>query len=213
MTCAGAQELTLHVAAGERVALSGRDGATATALLRAVAGLNPVDGGQITVGGRGSRTPAERAWRTRACAWLPRSPVPARSQARAADVLARSAHPAAAAFAADLLGVAELTNLPLHGLTPGEIQRLHWARVIGCMAAGAGVLLADEPAEGLEPDDREALVLLLAELPVTLLMATADPVLRALCDRRVGTTSDRPGAPCTPLATGVGPKSPACLQN
>ncbi|NJP70926.1 ABC transporter ATP-binding protein [Streptomyces sp. C1-2] len=206
MTCAGAHELTLDVAAGERVALSGRDQATATALLRAVAGLNPV-------GGRGSRTPAERAWRARACAWLPRRPVPARSQARAADVLARSAHPAAAAFAAGLLGVAELTNRPLHGLTPGEIQRLHWARVIGCVTAGAGVLLADEPAEGLEPDDCEALVLLLAELPVTLLLATADPVLTALCDRRVGTTSDRPGAPRTPLATGVGPKSLASAQN
>jgi ABC-type transport system involved in cytochrome bd biosynthesis fused ATPase/permease subunit len=213
VTCAGAQELTLDVAAGERVALSGRDGAMATALLRAVAGLNPVGGGQITVGGRGSRTPAERAWRARACAWLPRRPVPARSRARAADVLARSAHPAAAAFAADLLGVAELTDRPLHGLTPGEIQRLHWARVIGCVAAGAGVLLADEPAEGLEPDDREALVLLLAELPVTLLMATADPVLTALCDRRVGTVPDRPGAPGSPLATGVGSKSPARLEN
>ncbi|MFJ9536945.1 hypothetical protein ACIRPX_06790 [Streptomyces sp. NPDC101225] len=105
--------------------MSSWDGATATALLRALAGLNPVAGGQITEGGRGSRTPAERAWRARACAWLPRRPVPVRSQARAADVLARSAHPAAAAFAADLLGVARLTGRSLHSLTPGEIQRLH----------------------------------------------------------------------------------------
>lgn len=76
MTCAGAHELTLDVAAGERVALSGRDGATATALLRAVAGLNPVGGGQITVGGRGSRTPAERALARQGLRLAPPAPRP-----------------------------------------------------------------------------------------------------------------------------------------
>jgi ABC-type transport system involved in cytochrome bd biosynthesis fused ATPase/permease subunit len=65
------RSLCLDVPAGERVALTGTADGARTALLRAVAGLHPVTGGAITVGGRGNRTPAERAWRSRACAWLP----------------------------------------------------------------------------------------------------------------------------------------------
>ncbi|MEU3278887.1 hypothetical protein [Streptomyces antibioticus] len=54
---AGVMGLCLDVAPGERVVLAGRDGATGTALLRAVAGLRPVHGGGLTVAGRGDRTP------------------------------------------------------------------------------------------------------------------------------------------------------------
>ncbi|NNN31124.1 ABC transporter ATP-binding protein [Streptomyces sp. S3(2020)] len=206
--CAGARRLSLDIAPGERVVLTGRDRATGTALLRAVAGLIPVGGGQITVGGRGSRTPAERAWRGRACAWLPRVLAPVRSGAPAAGVLVRGTHPTAAAFAADLLGVGRLRDRPLRSLTPGETRRLHWARVVGRVAAGAGVLLADDPGEGLEPDDRDALVRLLAALPVTLLMATADPALTALCDRRVGMNPGRPGPARSPAVADAEPNSP-----
>ncbi|MEU3161105.1 ATP-binding cassette domain-containing protein [Streptomyces griseoincarnatus] len=195
VTFEGVTGLCLDVAPGERVALTGRDGATGTTLLRAVAGLRPVNGGEITVGGRGDRTPGERAWRGRACAWLPRTAVPARSRATAGGLLARSGHPTAAALAADLLGVGRLTDRPLHSLTRSEAQLLHLARVIGCVAAGAGVLAADDPTDGLEPAHRDALVRLLAELPVTLLVSTADPALTALCDRRV-----RPMRDPTPLA-------------
>ncbi|MEU3278886.1 ATP-binding cassette domain-containing protein [Streptomyces antibioticus] len=78
-----------------------------------------------------------------------------------------------------------LTVRPLYSLTRGEAQLLHLARVIGCVTAGAGVLVADDPTDGLEPVHRDALVRLLAEMPVTLLVTTADPALTALCDRRV----------------------------
>ncbi|OXY92893.1 hypothetical protein BEK98_25255 [Streptomyces diastatochromogenes] len=153
----------LEVLAGERVALTGAAAAPArTALLRAVAGLHQVSGGQITVGGRENRNPAERAWRNRACAWLPRVTVAPGSMARAGTMPWRDA-----------------------GTTRGELQFLSMARAIGCVTAGAGVLLADHPTEGLEGADRNALAQLLAESPVTVLVATDDPVLVSLCDRSV----------------------------
>ncbi|MEU7208893.1 ATP-binding cassette domain-containing protein [Streptomyces sp. NPDC044989] len=204
MTCTGVRDLSLDIGAGERVVLADGDGDAMTALLRAVAGLSPVGGGRITVGGRDSRTPSERAWRSRACAWLPAALAPVRSRMPAAGLLSRGTHPTAVAFAAGLLGVGELTGRPLDSLTGGETRRLYWARLVGRVAAGAGVVLADEPAEGLEADDRDALVRLLAALPVTLLMSTADPVFAALCDRRVSAVPGR-SSPRHPAVTDGAP--------
>lgn len=152
-----------EVFAGERVALTGAAAAPArTAVLRAVAGLHQVSGGQITVGGPENRNPAERAWRSRACAWLPRVTLAPGSMARAGTMPGRGAE-----------------------ITRGELQFLYMARAIGCVTKGAGVLLADHPTEGLEGADRNALARLFAESPVTVLVATDDPVLVSLCDRSV----------------------------
>ncbi|WP_406129632.1 ATP-binding cassette domain-containing protein [Streptomyces sp. NBC_00989] len=207
--------MSLDVPAGERVALSGTAAGTLTALLRAVTGLHPVTGGVITVGGRDTRTPAERAWRSRACAWLPSDPGVTGRTVPAATVLARSAHPAAAAQAAERLGVGRLVARPLRSLTRRQVKLLHLARVIGCVALGAGVLLADDPTAGLTAADRETLADLLAGLPVTLMVSTDDPVLTVLCGLRVDIAMPLPAqgtAPPVPCAEPPGTTNSLSFQ-
>ncbi|MFI6549427.1 hypothetical protein ACIBO9_39910 [Streptomyces prunicolor] len=92
---------------------------------------------------------------------------------------------------------------PLRSLTRRQVKLLHLARVIGCVALGAGVLLADDPTAGLTAADREAVADLLAGLPVTLMVSTVDPVLTVLCDLRVDIAMPPPAqgtAPPVPCA-------------
>ncbi|MEU5535984.1 hypothetical protein [Streptomyces sp. NPDC020362] len=79
------------------------------------------------------------------------------------------------------------------------------ARAIDCVREGAGVLVADRPTTGLEDADRHALARLLAEAPVTVLVATDDPALISLCDRVVDiAAADRhEGAGSTLVAPGT----------
>lgn len=139
VTCTGVRDLSLDIAAGERVVLADGGGAAVAPLLRTVAGVSPVGGGRVTVGGRDSSTPSERARRINACAWLPTVLAPVRSRMPAAGLLPRGTHPTAVAFAAGLLGAGVLTGRPLGSPAGGETRRLHWARLVGRVAAGAGV--------------------------------------------------------------------------
>ncbi|MEV7414680.1 ATP-binding cassette domain-containing protein [Streptomyces sp. NPDC089919] len=173
----------LEVAAGERVALTGTNGSGKTTLLRAVLGLHPNSCGSIEVGGRGSRTSADRAWRARACAWIPQKPAAGRFPLRGDELLASSTRPAEAAEAADRLGVGTLGHRPLHTLSGGQLQRMYLARAIGCVAAGAGVLLADEPTAALDFEGQEEAADVLTSLPVTLMVVTHDRTLARRCDR------------------------------
>lgn len=100
-----------------------------------------------------------------------------------AELLASSTAPGAAAEAADRLGVAELTQRPLHTLSGGQLQRMYLARAIGCVAAGAQVLLADEPTAALDFDGQEEAADVLTSLPVTLVVVTHDRTLAERCDR------------------------------
>lgn len=176
-------EVDLEIAAGERVALTGTNGSGKTTLLRAVLGLHRQVSGSITVGARGTGSPAEWAWRRRACAWIPQKPAAGRFPLLGAELLASSTAPGAAAEAADRLGVAELTQRPLHTLSGGQLQRMYLARAIGCVAAGAQVLLADEPTAALDFDGQEEAADVLTSLPVTLVVVTHDRTLAERCDR------------------------------
>ncbi|MFE0186618.1 ATP-binding cassette domain-containing protein [Streptomyces sp. NPDC058989] len=176
-------DVDLEIAAGERVALTGTNGSGKTTLLRAVLGLHRQVVGEILVGGRGSRTPAEWAWRRRACAWIPQKPAAGRFPLLGAELLASSDAPAEAGEAAVRLGVGELTARPLHTLSGGQLQRMYLARAIGCVAAGAQVLLADEPTAALDFSGQEEAAEVLAGLPVTLVVVTHDRALAGRCDR------------------------------
>lgn len=173
----------LDVAAGERVALTGTNGSGKTTLVRAVLGLHAQLAGEISVGGRGGRSPAGRAWLRRACAWIPQKPAAGRFPLLAGELLASSGDVTEAARAADRLGVGPLTARPLHTLSGGQLQRMYLARAVGCVAAGAGVLLADEPTAALDFTGQEQAADLLAELPVTLLVVTHDRAVAERCDR------------------------------
>ncbi|WP_328300008.1 ABC transporter ATP-binding protein [Streptomyces sp. NBC_00435] len=169
----------LEIAAGERVALTGTNGSGKTTLLRAVLGLHPQVSGKILVGGRD----ADAAWRRRACAWIPQKPAAGRFPLLGRELLASSGDPRAAAEAAERLGVAPLTGRALHTLSGGQLQRMYLARAIGCVAAGAGVLLADEPTAALDFAGQDEAADVLAALPVTLVVVTHDRALAERCDR------------------------------
>ncbi|WP_407285016.1 ABC transporter ATP-binding protein [Streptomyces sp. BP-8] len=177
------REVDLDITPGERVALTGTNGSGKTTLLRAVLGLHRNVGGHIAVGGRPTRTAAEWAWRRRACAWIPQRPAAGRFPLLVGELLTSSGDVAEAGKAAARLGVGELTDRPLHTLSGGQLQRVHLARAVGCVAAGAGVLLADEPTAALDFDGQAEAAEVLTGLPVTLVVVTHDRGLAKRCDR------------------------------
>ncbi|MGW0994321.1 ATP-binding cassette domain-containing protein [Streptomyces sp. NPDC002523] len=144
------RDVDLDIEAGARVALTGTNGSGKTTLIRAILGLHRQADGQILVGGRGTGTAAEWAWRRRACAWIPQKPAVGRFPLLGSELLASSGAPREAEEAADKLGVGPLTGRPLHTLSGGQLQRMYLARGVGCVAAGAGMLLADEPTAALD---------------------------------------------------------------
>ncbi|MER6914995.1 ABC transporter ATP-binding protein [Streptomyces sp. NPDC000594] len=175
-------DVDLRIAAGERVALTGTNGSGKTTLLRAVLGLHRQVTGSILVGGRGTRTPAE--WgRRRVCAWVPQKPAAGRFPLLGSELLASSGAPGEAGRAAVRLGVGPVVGRPLHTLSGGQLQRMYLARSIGCVAAGAQVLLADEPTAALDFAGQEEAADVLASLPVTLVVVTHDRTLANRCDR------------------------------
>ncbi|MFF2023079.1 metal ABC transporter ATP-binding protein [Streptomyces sp. NPDC058171] len=173
----------LEIAAGERVALTGTNGSGKTTLLRAVLGLHRQVSGTVLVGGRSTRTAADWSWRRRTCAWIPQKPAAGRFPLLGEELLASSEAPADAADGAHRLGVGALVGRPLHTLSGGQLQRMYLARAIGCVAAGAQVLLADEPTAALDFDGQEEAAEVLTSLPVTLVVVTHDRTLAARCDR------------------------------
>ncbi|WP_329558640.1 ATP-binding cassette domain-containing protein [Streptomyces uncialis] len=176
-------DVDLEIAAGERVALTGTNGSGKTTLLRAVLGLHPQARGSILVGGRGTGSAADWAWRRRACAWIPQKPAAGRFPMLGSELLASGTAPREAHEAADRLGVGALTERPLHTLSGGQLQRMYLARAVGCVAAGAGVLLADEPTAALDFDGQEEAADALTSLPVTLVVVTHDRAMARRCDR------------------------------
>jgi iron complex transport system ATP-binding protein len=149
-------DLTLR--RGELVAIVGPNGAGKTTLLRALAGLVPASGGDVTVNGTYlSLMPlAERA---RQIAYLPQGhvfhwPMPV------ADIVALGRMPrgafsglaaadrAAIARAMAATGVADHADRPVTALSGGERARVALARVL---ASEAPIILADEPTAALDP--------------------------------------------------------------
>ncbi|MFG2501918.1 ATP-binding cassette domain-containing protein [Streptomyces sp. NPDC048441] len=173
----------LDVAAGERVALTGTNGSGKTTLLRALLGLHRTVDGEITVGDRSARTSAEWAWRRRACAWIPQKPAAGRFPLLAEELLTSSGAAGEAVEAAEKLEVGAYVDRPLHTLSGGQLQRMYLARAVGSVAAGAGVLLADEPTAALDFAGQEEAADLLLSLSVTLIVVTHDRALADRCER------------------------------
>lgn len=177
------RDVDLTVEAGQRVALTGTNGSGKTTLLRAILGLHTAATGTITVDGVQARTARDWAHRRRTAAWIPQRQAAGRFPLLAKELLHSGGAPAEARDAAARLGVATLTDRPLHTLSGGQLQRMYLARACGAIAAGAGLLLADEPTAALDFAGQADAAALLTALPVTVLVVTHDRALAERCDR------------------------------
>lgn len=147
--------VSLTVRAGEVVGIIGGNGGGKTTLLRATLGLTPLLRGEVRLGGRtvarlSDRERAERAAylpQSREIAWnLPAWRLVALGAPRwGSGAAARDE----ATAALDALGVADLADRGVHDMSGGERARVLLARMI---VTGAPLLVADEPAAGLDPD-------------------------------------------------------------
>ncbi len=156
------QGVTCRVEEGSTVALVGPNGAGKSTFLRLAAGLLEPSSGQVTIGGH----PAGSLEARRLLSYVPDTPAlyddlslnehleyVARMHGveawedRAADLLER-------------LGLAERGNDPPGGFSRGMRQK---ASIALALVRPFGVLLADEPFDGLDPASREALDELVAE--------------------------------------------------
>lgn len=152
-------DVTFAAEPGEFIALTGPNGAGKSTVLKAVAGVLPVEVGQVEIGGVPAKTfsALQRAHRL---AWLPQS-RPVAWNLRAEDVVALGRF-AQSPAAYDRLGpearaavdtalakadAAHLSGRAFQTLSGGEQARVHLARLL---ASPAQCLLLDEPCAALD---------------------------------------------------------------
>ncbi|MFI6263668.1 ABC transporter ATP-binding protein [Micromonospora sp. NPDC051006] len=191
-------DVPLRVAAGEVVALLGPNGAGKTTALRALAGLQPLTDGHVTLGGADLDRPARAAW-------VPteRRPIGVVFQdyllfphLSALENVAfgprrhgagRSAARGTAREWLDRVGLAEQAHRRPRQLSGGQAQRVALARAL---AVTPSLLLLDEPLAALDArtrlETRAELHRHLAAHPGATLLVTHDPLdALALADRLV----------------------------
>jgi ABC-2 type transport system ATP-binding protein len=156
------RSLTYRVRPGSRVALIGPNGAGKSTFLRLAAGLLEPTGGEVKIGG----FPAGSIEARRLTSYLPDSPSlyddlslnehleyvarlhgEAEWEARATDLL-------------DRLGLTDRGDDPPGGFSKGMRQK---ASIAVAFVRPFGLLLADEPFDGLDPRSRETLDSLVEE--------------------------------------------------
>ena len=148
------QDATLEVRAGEIVGVIGANGAGKTTLLRALLGLAPLSAGTAELGGRAVRGLSDPV-RAKLAAYLPQERrvawnLPAWRIAALGAIdrpagLARQV----ALVALGEVGLAHLADRGVLDMSGGERARVLLARLL---ASRAPLLVADEPAAGLDPD-------------------------------------------------------------
>lgn len=195
-----------HVPAGGRVALHGPSGCGKSTLLNLVAGVLSPDAGTLSVAGSDVASMSEderRAWRIRKMGfvfqdfplvdYLPAvENVLLPYRLNAALELDASAR-ARASELLGLLGLGDKLSRRPNELSQGERQRVAIARAL---VTEPSVLLADEPAAGLDPERTDQLMdhleSLSADFGLTLVLVTHDPGLLERFSERLAVAELRP---------------------
>lgn len=157
----GVFDVSLSVAAGERVALLGHNGAGKSTLMKGVLGLLPIDGGSVAIAGRRTGGVEARA----AVAYLPEAvafhpALSGREQLRHFARLAGAPRRAADDLL-DRVGLAHAADRRIGTYSKGMRQRLGMAQVF---LGEPKLALLDEPTSGLDPIARHDLYALIDAL-------------------------------------------------
>ncbi|WP_095589449.1 ABC transporter ATP-binding protein [Actibacterium ureilyticum] len=194
------QGVSLRLAAGETVALTGESGSGKSTLLHLCAGLDRPDQGQIRIDGAdiGAQSDSGRAGMRRnaiGIVFQQFNLIPSLDVAANLAFQARMAgrlDAARIATLADRLGLADLLHRYPDQLSGGQQQRV----AIGRALAGApALILADEPTGNLDEATGAAVMDLMLDLVADagagLLMVTHSEKLAARMDRRLHLSSGR----------------------
>lgn len=196
----------LTVAAGERIALLGPSGAGKSTLLALFGGLLRPSAGRIYVGDHELSAMTEgEVDRLRAgevgivlqgagrnhLPWLTiRGNIDFAQQAARHD----DRDVPVVDELLELLGLADVGDLPLGQLTPGQLQL---AALGVALASGPGLLLGDEPTSQLDHDARDTVLAAMAQvgdtLGTTIVVVTHDPEVAAAFPRTVTIRDGRVG--------------------
>ncbi len=172
------RDLTFSAPRGRITLIEGPSGAGKSTVLAAVAGAIAPTGGRVT-GVDDARI-----------AWIPQHPHPVAATVRGElDLVAGDAPEAIASIDGVLvrLGIAHAAESDPARLSPGELRRLAVARGLVRVAAGATVLVADEPTAHLDAASAAAVERELVRLrgSVTILVASHEAGIVAIADHRV----------------------------
>jgi putative ABC transport system ATP-binding protein len=205
------RDVSLEAPAGELTAVVGPAGSGKTSLLHLLAGLDRPAAGTVTLDGRALRglddVELTRLRRDRIGLLLPGASVlptiTVRENVALPLLIARRApEPEAVDALLERVGLAERSEDMPGSLTAVECQRAALARAL---VGGPSVLLADEPAGGLEPEEGAQLLLLLRSIAhedgmaVVLFTRDIDDAAGA-ADRIVELDAGRVLQPAAPLA-------------
>ena len=196
----------LTVAAGERIALLGPSGAGKSTLLALFGGLLRPSAGRIHVGDHELSVMSEAqvdAFRAQEVGIVlqgaARNHLPWLSVRGNIDFAQRSARRSGRTVPEvddllELLGLTDVADAPLDGLTPGALQL---AALAVALASGPGLLLGDEPTSQLDHDARDVVLEAMAEvgrtLGTTIVVVTHDPDVAAAFPRTVTIRDGRVG--------------------
>ncbi|NBB99228.1 MAG: ATP-binding cassette domain-containing protein [Alphaproteobacteria bacterium] len=188
------QGVSLDVAAGQVVALTGESGSGKSTLLHIAAGLEAPESGRVLIGGQdmAALPDAGRAKLRRGTVGLVFQQfnlVPSLTVGANLAFQARLANVHDAGFCTDLaarLGLSDLLARYPEQLSGGQQQRVAIGRAL---AARPKVLLADEPTGNLDEATGDAVFTLMLDLAraqgTGLLLVTHSARLAGQCDRRV----------------------------
>ncbi len=191
----------ISIAAGERIAITGRSGSGKTTLLALLAGLAPCPDGAIRVAGEKLDDRTADAWRAR-LGWIGQTPHFFNGSLRANLIISGNERDdnklenALALASADQIvrtlpgGLDTRLGETGHGVSGGEARRLMVARAL---YSDADIILADEPTSDLDQKTASAVtegLLALSARGATLIVATHDLQLARRLDRIIDLESD-----------------------
>ncbi|MGR3435736.1 MAG: ABC transporter ATP-binding protein [Shimia sp.] len=196
--------VSLTLAGGDTVALTGESGSGKSTLLHVVGGLEPADGGHVSVDGAAVTGADDRALaalrRDRiGIVFQQFNLIPSLSVGRNLAFHAALADRRDTAWegqVAEALGIAPLLDRYPEQLSGGQQQRVAIGRAL---AARPALILADEPTGNLDETSADAVMALLVRLTkeadAALLMVTHSVARAEALDRRLHLSKGRLAAP------------------